>query len=74
MNTTKKTRIVKPALIQSGERTHPQPQVATFPIPQSFKTINTIVRSPANPIPPEAVPLLSLISLNFYLFLVLVQP
>ena len=66
MNTTKKMRIVKPALIQSGERTHHQLQVATFPIPQSFKTINTIVRSPLNPIPPETVLLLSLISFNYF--------
>jgi len=36
------------AVIHTGERTHTHDHVIT---PQSFKTINTTVRTPVNPIP-----------------------
>jgi hypothetical protein len=53
MKTTKAPKQIKrtiPAVIQIGGRTHHQDQLI-FPI--SFSVMKTIVRRPANPIPPE---------------------
>ena len=40
--------IISPQLIQMGDSTHSQLQLMTL---QSFRTMNTIARSPENPIP-----------------------
>ena len=45
-----KITIAKAAPIQMGERTQSQDQVM---IPQSLRTMKTIVRRPAKPMPPD---------------------
>lgn len=52
MNTRASPTTAKIDVIQIGDRTHHQDHVIIF---RSFKVMNTIVRSPTNPIPPDDV-------------------